>query len=253
MPDRVSQIFDLRPRRLSSKRTWRLFNNNACVKNWFRGNSVKQYNKNGYFLRTETTINNPKSLGPKKLKKPVIYLQAYLWFGLGCNNRFLNCCADVDMPSISEKEPDLHTQPIIDEKGCRTAVIDMRNKRQTALLKELLKPKYSVHGFKTRDLLPVMSEFFSNSATIRYELKKLIARGVVQKLNNHSFYIVTKQGLKWLWLAISSVSNFLNPIITKSYKKVFLHTCAQPSKIEQAYSWINQGLSQLTQQLCIAA
>jgi len=253
LPDRVSQIFDMRPRRLNSKRTWRLFNNNACVKNWFRGNSIKQYNKNGYLLRTETTINNPKSLGPKKLKKPVIYLQAYLWFGLGCNNRFLNCCADVDASSISENEPDLHSQPVIDENGRRTAAIDPRNKRQTALLRELLKPKYSVYGFKTRDLLPAMSEFFSNPAKIRYELKKLIVRRVVQKLKNHSFYIVTKQGLKWLWVAISSISNFANPIISKCYKKEFLSACEQASKIEQAYALINQGLSQLTQQLCIAA
>jgi hypothetical protein len=51
-------------------------------------------------IRTETTINNPKSLG---LQKPVLYLQACLWTGLGCNDRLLNCCADVDLSSICSK------------------------------------------------------------------------------------------------------------------------------------------------------
>jgi len=48
---------------------WRLYDNNACIKHWFRGNAIKQYNnlkvtrKESYLIRTETTINNPKSLG----------------------------------------------------------------------------------------------------------------------------------------------------------------------------------------------
>jgi hypothetical protein len=84
-----------------------LLNLLACIKHWFRGNSIKQYNKTGYFIRTDpparanspqhaqtpilaipyvfvpktcagnwragTAINNPKSLG---LNKPALYLQA---------------------------------------------------------------------------------------------------------------------------------------------------------------------------------
>ena len=73
---------------------------------------VKQYNKTGFFIRTETTINNPKSLG---LKKPVLFLQAALWTGIECNDRMLNCCADVDVASIFESEPDKFSQPVVDD------------------------------------------------------------------------------------------------------------------------------------------
>jgi hypothetical protein len=45
-----------------SKTFWRLYENNAVIKHWFRRNSIKLYNKTGYFLRTETTINNPPAL-----------------------------------------------------------------------------------------------------------------------------------------------------------------------------------------------
>jgi len=47
--------------------------------------------------------NTPKSLG---LKKPVLYLQACLWNGLGCNDRLLDCCADVDTANIYGGEAD---------------------------------------------------------------------------------------------------------------------------------------------------
>ena len=50
---------------VNSKSTLRLYDNNACVKHWFGKNSIKQYNKNGNFIRTETTIYNAKSLGLK--------------------------------------------------------------------------------------------------------------------------------------------------------------------------------------------
>jgi hypothetical protein len=249
-PDSISQIFTQRPRRPESKRTWRLYDDNACVKNWFRKNSIKQYNKTGYLIRTETTINNPKALG---LKKPVAYLQAYLWFGHSCNNRLMNCCADVDITSIPESEPELFSKPVPDHKGRKITAPDLRNDRQLSLFKELLKAKYSVFGFRTADLLPALRDYFSNSARIRYELRKLIVRGVVEKKKNHNFYVVTQNGLKWLWVAISSITKFSNPMISKAYKKELGHLCAQPSKIENAYCLIDQGLTQLTQELAMVA
>src|SRR3970040_2480542 len=100
-------------------------------------------------FQTETTINNPKSLG---LQKTVLYLQAYLWKGVECNNRFLDCCADVDVSSISEQECDIFTKPVTDPAGHRVSAPDFRQDRQTTLAKELLKPKYQVYGFRNADL-----------------------------------------------------------------------------------------------------
>jgi hypothetical protein len=64
LPESITKIFSRRPHSHSTSRTfWRLYTNNACIKHWFRRNAIKQYNKTGYYIRTETTINNPKSLG----------------------------------------------------------------------------------------------------------------------------------------------------------------------------------------------
>lgn len=248
LPDSIAQVFDKRPYRSGSKSFRRLYDNNACMKTWFRGNAVKQYNKTGYYIRTETTINTPKSLG---LQKPVCYLRAYLWFGLGCNNRYLNCCADVDVATISQGEEDLFTQPIPDNRGRKVTPPDLRKPRQLALCKELLKPKYQVHGFRTKELAMLLPDHFRNSAQIRYEIRKLIVRGAIRKKKGSSFYQVTEFGWKWLWASISTTTFLKNPIISKSFKNNVLQHAAQPSKIEEAYSLIDKGLSTITQELAM--
>jgi len=248
LPDTIAKIFSLRPARSHSKSFWRLYDNNACIKHWFRGNAIKQYNKESYFIRTETTINNPKSLG---LQKPVLYLQACLWTGLGCNDRLLNCCADVDLSSICDGEAALFDQPVMNHKGVKVAAPDLRKNRQISLCRELLKPKYAVHGFRTIDLKKALSEFFSNSAQIRYELVKLISRGAVQKQKNKSFYRVTPTGWKWLWASICSKLYFKNPVIATISKTTPTKLSAQPYILEQGVSLINQGLRQITQGLAM--
>ncbi|MDO8723594.1 MAG: hypothetical protein Q7J31_15410, partial [Syntrophales bacterium] len=248
LPESITQIFSRRPHRGSiSKTFWRLYNN-ACIKHWFRGNSIKQYNKTGFFIRTETTINNPKSLG---LQKPVLYLQACLWKGVECNNRFLDCCADVDVSSLSDQEPDIFTKPVTDPAGRSVSAPDFRKDRQTAMAKELLKPKYRVYGFKTAHLFKNLSGHFRNPAQIRYEMNKLKARDVLKKHDNQSFYVVTQKGFSWLWLEICSGNFFKNPMISRTMKNDALQLAAQPSQIEEAYDSIQRGLSKLTQQLAI--
>jgi len=196
LPETIAQIFNRRPHRRSTSKTfWRLYDNSACIKHWFRGNSIKQYNKTGYYIRTETTINNPKSLG---LQKPVLFLQAYLWEGVACNDRFLECCADVDIASISEGEEDRYTKAVSSHLGRNVTAPDFRKDRQTALAQELLKPKYHAYGFRTADLLNNLPQFFRNPAQIRYEMNKLRVRGIVKKTENLSFYRVTGTGWKCL-------------------------------------------------------
>ena len=157
MPDSLSQIFGKRTTRKNTKSTRRLYNNKACTKYWFIRNAIKFYNKLGYYLRIETTINDPKSLG---LKKSVINLREYLAYGEKCNQRLLNCFADVDVKTIASGEMEKLNRPVLTKSGQRVAAPDLRKERQVALFTELLNPKYAVHGFRTRTRLQNLSEFF---------------------------------------------------------------------------------------------
>ena len=87
-------------------------------------------------------------------------------------------------------------QPVLDHKNRKVTPPDLRKERQLALCEELLKPKYAVNGFKTAELQRTLSGLFENSAQIRYEMKKLMARGAIKKQKGKSFYIVTESGLE---------------------------------------------------------
>ena len=125
-PDSLSQIFKKRNMRKSSKSNQPLYENKACIKHWFGKNSIKFYNKLGYFLRVETTMNDPKSLG---FKKPAIYLREYLQYAEKCNRRLLNCFADVDVASIADKEMEKLNQPVKTTQGKIVAAPDLRKER----------------------------------------------------------------------------------------------------------------------------
>jgi hypothetical protein len=84
-------------------------------------------------------------------------------------------------------------------------------------------------------------------------LKKLRVRGVVQKDKNKSFYRVENGGWSLFWLEFAARHHFKNPMISKNLKKEAIRIVEQRSKIEEAYPLIDQGLSQLTQELAIAA
>ncbi|MDZ7761304.1 MAG: hypothetical protein U5L00_13755 [Desulfovermiculus sp.] len=142
-------------------------------------------------------------------------------------------------------------KPVSDHKGRNVTPPDFRKDRQTALAHELLKPKYQVYGFKSSDLLVNLSDHFRNSAQIRYELLKLRARGVAVKMKSKLFYRVIQKGWGWLWLEITSSTYFKNPMISKNFKMDAAQLAEQPSKIEEAYDLINQGLSQITREFAV--
>jgi len=159
----------------------------------------------------------------------------------------------VEIASISEGEDDSFKQPVPDHLGRNVTAPDFRKDRQTALATELLKPKYHAYGFRTVDLFKNLPQFFRNPAQIRYELNKLRVRGIVEKKKSMSFYRVTGTGWKWLWVSICAERHFKNPMISMSSKTGHCSVPEQPSRIEAAYSMLDQGLSVLTQELALVS
>ena len=242
-PESLIQVFEKKRLPKKTKSTWRLYDNNACLKYWFKRNSIKMYNKLAYFFRFETTINDPKSLG---LEKSIVYLKSYYWKGFECNKRFMNCCADVDTDSLATEEVRDFTQPVTQKNGRRVTAMDPRKDRQLSLFSALLSPKHAIHGFRTRDLLEILPSQFRNSAEIRYELAKLRARNLVKKEKGKCFYRVSELGWKWLWCSICASREFTNPLISMSCKESDFAMCGQPSDYEESCRMLNTALSRMT-------
>ena len=80
-------------------------------------------------------------------------------------------------------------------------------------------------------------------------MNKLRVPGIVEKEKDISFYMVTDMGWKWLWLLICSEGHFKKPMISRCTKNHPSRNAEQTSKIEDAYSLLDQGLSLITQEL----
>jgi len=245
-PDSLVQIFNKRSTRKSTRSVQRLYDHQACVKHWLRGNSIKTYNKCGFLIRIESTFNSPKLLG---LKKHLLYMRDYLRRGMENNNRLMSRYADVDTGSLWDGETDVLNQSVLSANGMKIAAPDLRKRRQVQLFKALLNPKYAAFGFRTVDLMGEVSEFFENLAQIRYEMQKLRVRGLIERVQGKQLYRLTETGFQVLWLKLMSNSHFADPLITRTYRKEAARILSQPSKIEQAYDLLDQGLTLIAQEL----
>jgi hypothetical protein len=147
-PDRLTKIFGLSKPVHNSKSTQNKYSAQACIKHWLEKNSIKCYNKSGCLLRVETAINNPDLPG-LKLKKPACNLQAYYWYGLKCNSRYLKTLCDIDINSLSTEVYEKYQQAIVTEKGVRVAAPDLRKKDQLELYAVLLSHFSVLPGFKS--------------------------------------------------------------------------------------------------------
>ena len=251
LPDRLTEIFGLSKPKKNSKTTQNKYSVQACIKHWLEGNSIKCYNKSGCLLRVETTINKPDLPG-LKLKKPACNLQAYYWYGHGCNSRYLNTLLDIDVSTISDDVFEKYQETVITNKGVKVAAPDLRKKHQIELIEILLCSNYHVSGFRNKDLRKKLGENWK-TAKIAYELKKLRERGAIKKKQNTHYYQLTEEGYIWLYYSIFNYSYFINPLLSKRCKKAVKKNVVNPSKIEEAYWQIDKAVSQVTYELGLVA
>ncbi|MBZ0264122.1 hypothetical protein K8I28_05595 [bacterium] len=111
-----------------------------------------------------------------------LYMRDYLRRDIESNDRLLSRYADIDTGTLSDEESTRFHQPVPHANGSMIAAPDLRKSCQTALFRSLLNPKYASSGFRTGDLSGELGEYFENRAQIRYELKKLRVRGLVERV-----------------------------------------------------------------------
>jgi len=251
LPDRLTEIFGLKESVKTSKTTQNKYYVQACIKHWCEGNSVKCYNKSGCLLRVETTINKPDLPG-LKLKKPACNLQAYYWYGFGCNSRYLNTISDIDISTLSHEGFEKYQESILTKTGQRIAAPDLRKKHQMELLSLLLSSNCYVTGFRNKDLRAKLGSNWK-TAKIAYELRKLRERGAVKRLKTSHYYRLTEEGYVWLFYSFFNQAYFVNPLLSKRCKTGLRNCVANPSKIEGAYIQINKAVSLVLAELGMVA
>ncbi|OBI88779.1 hypothetical protein [Mycobacterium asiaticum] len=205
-PDRISLVFDRRIITKGHRKTPGRFRTRVITDGVvpslhvdYKNNQIKQYHKEGRALRTETTINNPRDFDiPKRLTS----LPALRQIGFTANRRLLSVQTISHDPIRGAKALTDLTAPAVTDSGTRVAGLRFGDTRVHALLQVLLIHRLLVHGFTNRDLRTLIAPLLGTTAEhitagqMTYDLRRLRAHGLIERIPHSRRYTVTATGLQ---------------------------------------------------------
>jgi hypothetical protein len=204
-PDKVGLIFDRRIRRRGSHPTpgrWRTRvitdGVTPSLHVDYKHSKIKQYQKEGRALRTETTINDTGDFG---IGRRVCNLPALRRVGTCANRRLLDVERLPSDPTIgADAFTALNTPALID--GQRAAALPFTATRTQALLAALVVFHLLPHGFRARDLRAHLAPLLGRPADsmtagqLTYDLRRLRLHGLINRVQGTHRYTVTDHGLR---------------------------------------------------------
>jgi len=220
-PDKVSIVFDRQIRRLGKGRTPGSFRTQVITDGvapylylYYKKTQVKQYMKEGRALRTETTINQPRDFD---IGKELTNLPALAEVGFTANRRLLDVeCISHD-PADGAAALAALTGPVITQAGTRIPGMRFTDPRVRALLSVCCALPLLPAGFTNRvlrhHLAPLLglSPEVMTSGQISYDLRRLRAHGIIERIPHSHSYQVTPAGLTHALFLTHLAQRFLIP------------------------------------------
>jgi hypothetical protein len=195
----IARLFQ---RRLHADRTggrmYRTTQEDYCLKAWHKKTYIKQYNKQGAGLRTETCTHDVREFGTKKGLRNLSYLLHYMD---NCNQRLLRWQDTIDQTTVATGFVEKLGQPTVPEKGQRVPGIRLDSQRLNWVLAAVLQFAHVITGFRNHELRTYLQNRFGLSpddytaAQLRYDLVKLRAKGWIRKLERSTRYVLTPKGM----------------------------------------------------------
>lgn len=253
--DRIAEIFGQRiTKRFKGKLQTNLerFDHGYFVfRAYFKNSFLKQYEKFFTFLRNELVCNNLKNFS---LKKSLAHLDVIKKKFIPILNRF----TDFQATSLNNHfDIDLLTKlsaPIIIGKT-KISGLKLDNKRINRLLETLLHAKGNMAAWKSNELYSIILKSFRLQENqyslnqLRYDLRKLKAHGIIQRIQGTYGYQLTEYGIK-----ISLTFTIFHKKIFGPISNSLLYFKPNPlfpnlSKLEKQYSKIDREINSLLELL----
>jgi hypothetical protein len=203
-PDKVGLVFDRQIHHGRKKPTpgrfrTRVLADNSVIPSLhvdYKTGGIKQYHKGGRALRTETTINNPNDLA---IGKRLSCLPQLEQVGYQANRRLLDVQRISHDPADGQAVLDALTRPVITDTGQRIPGLRPADPRAHALLAALCIFGLLPNGFTNRDLrtrvAPLLGVDSMTSGQMTYDLRRLAAHGLIERITGTFRYRVTTSGL----------------------------------------------------------
>jgi hypothetical protein len=172
---------------------------NPVIRSHYGNGFIKQYVRDHFILRTESASNNVKDYGIKKAVENLPVLRKTL---SAINDNYLNVQQDILETFIDRGQLRKLAEPTITSTGKRIPGLKLDHPRQLALMHALVRFAHIAAGntFTTAEIHPAVIEALGcvperyTLASLRYDLSKLRAKGLVAKLPNSRRYQLLPQG-----------------------------------------------------------
>jgi hypothetical protein len=204
-PDKVGLIFDRQIRRRGKRPTPGRWRTRVLTEGVtpslhvdFKHSKIKQYQKEGRALRTETTINDTGDFG---IGRRLCNLPALRQVGNTANRRLLDVERLPSDPAIgAEAFSALNTPTVVD--GQRASALPFTAARTQALLAAIVVFHLLPHGFRARDLRAHLAPLLGlpaesmTAGQLTYDLRRLRLHGLIRRIHGTHRYTVTDHGLR---------------------------------------------------------
>jgi hypothetical protein len=210
----------------------------------FKHSHVKQYLKQGWALRTETTFNDPTDVQPTKALATLPHLREV---GQQINTRLLQAERLSVSPTVPERPLIERVQQPIGRGPRRAPALRLGDARVLALLQALCQVAPRPDGFRHRQLRPVVASLLGRELTtysanaMTYDLRRLRRHGLIQRIAGSFRYTVTPDGLHLAFGLCRLYARLLQP----SWAALLAPSATLPPVLRQALAQLDAALDQL--------
>ena len=172
---------------------------NPVIRSHYANGFIKQYVRDHLILRTEPASNNVKDYGVNKAVENLSVLRNTL---SAITDNYLKVQQDILETFIDRGELRKLAQPTITSTGKRVPGLKLDNPRQLAVMHALVRFAHiaAANRFTTAEIHPLVIEALGcpperySLASLRYDLSKLRAKGLLTRLPHSRRYQLSPQG-----------------------------------------------------------
>jgi len=172
---------------------------NPVIRSHYRNGFIKQYVRDHLILRTESATNDVTDYGIKKAVTNLSELRSNL---SAIADNYLNVQQDILETFIDRGQLRKLAQPTITASGKRIPGLKLDNPRQLAVMHALVRFAHVAGGssFTTAELYPAVLDALGATAdrytlaSLRYDLSKLRAKALLEKLPHSRRYRLLPNG-----------------------------------------------------------
>jgi hypothetical protein len=230
---------------------------NPVIRSHYRNGFIKQYVRDHLILRTEAATNNVTDYG---VNKGIEHLPALRDKLAAIDDSYLNIQQDILETFVDRGHLQRLAKPTLSASGKRVPGLKLDNPRQLALMHALVRFAQipAANTFSTGEIHPYVTAALGDRggqytlAALRYDLSKLRAKRLVEKLPRSRRYRLPAQGYSVCLIFLKLFDRVYAPLTTGLLNPVPGDAALSPPKrsgLDRLYQRITDGLDRLLRAL----